>query len=145
MRAAVAQRNPEWAAALAEDSRSADLIEVLAPADRERFVLRHLPIESDTDFAGTLALAATPWSAAVADAVLDRLVRPVPEKSRGPGLWLPHDATTAFPVAAAPRIRVLLDDPPETNCALSDERHRKMLRTALSFHAFDRSIRESFS
>ena len=70
--AALAQRDPAWAAALFERTRDPRLLAVAAPAARDALVASALKVRSGhPDVAGLLATVPPPWSAALSTAAID--------------------------------------------------------------------------
>ncbi|GEE03269.1 hypothetical protein nbrc107696_37150 [Gordonia spumicola] len=147
--AAITQRDRAWAAALTPFSTVSGLIEVLGPRDREAYVLARLPSAPHAEFIRLIDMADRPWPAAVASAVLDRLASP-----RNDAAWaslpsLPTERAADVPSSHIGRVRVILDaaepatDKPVTRAAY--ERRRRFLHAAVTFHAFDQSIQESFA
>ncbi|MCF8570711.1 DUF5691 domain-containing protein [Gordonia sp. HY002] len=152
VRAAAAQREMEWAAALLEHVRAPDLIAVLEPEQRERFVLARLPKESDVEFGHLLSMAPTPWSPAIANALLDRLDRPVSARNgRTSGILVTAGDAVHVPAAVLPRVQSMLDAA-DNHPGDTDPKHARLraqrttlLRTAVTFHAYVRSIQEAFA
>ncbi|MCF8605793.1 DUF5691 domain-containing protein [Gordonia sp. HY442] len=157
VRAATAQREMEWAAALLEHVRTPDLIAVLEPEQRERFVLARVPKESDVEFGRLLTMAPTPWSPAIANALLDRLDRPMSARNgRTSGIAVATADAVHVPAAVLPRVQSMVDTadnhPGDKGPGDTDPNHErlraqrtKFLRTAVTFHAYVRSIQEAFT
>jgi len=146
IRATTDQRNTEWARALLSVRRDPSLIRTLPDHEREQYLLRLLPTDTDVGFRELLGLAGAPWSPPIADAILARVTRPTPRgrSSHVPLLQIHH--ATRFPAESVPRIREVLAraELPGADVEIS-ERLRRVLTTAVTYHSFDRSIQEAFS
>lgn len=146
IRATTEQRDPAWAAALLSVRRDPGLVRLLPDHDREQYLLRRIPTDTDVGFRELLELAGAPWSPPIADAILARVTRPTPKgRSSHVALLQIHHATR-FPLESVPRIRELLAraELPGADVEIS-ERLRRVLTTAVTYRSFDRSIQEAFS
>jgi hypothetical protein len=81
VRAAIAQRDPRWAAALAEGGASVGLLAVLPPAERARLAtprIRAVP-RLEPQVAELLHGLPGPWTGELAEAVLDKIATAKPD------------------------------------------------------------------
>ncbi|ALG85095.1 DUF5691 domain-containing protein [Gordonia phthalatica] len=151
IRAATQQSDGRWAHALLAVRDHRSLVPVLPPAERERHLLRLLPVCNDVAFQELLAVAGHPWSVAVAHTILARVTRPAAPKDTASTLsrrvaHLPMTYATAFPAESVPAISEVLAraELPTSGVAVPDHL-RRVLATAINFHALDQSIQEAFS
>ncbi|MFT4087769.1 MAG: DUF5691 domain-containing protein [Gordonia sp. (in: high G+C Gram-positive bacteria)] len=146
IRAAVAQRDSAWALALLSAGQSGELLGVLSPADAEQYLLRTVPSAGDQALRELLTCAPRPWTNDVARVFLRRLTRPAPGKQPRYRAGLSVADVPALPESAVGYTRELLAQSQLPGSEVEiDDPLRKVLTTAVSFHAFDRSIQESFS
>lgn len=151
IRATVQQSDERWAHALLEIRDDRSLVPVLPAAERERHLLRLLPVCNDLAFQQLLEIAGRPWSPAVAHTILARVTRPATAKDTASTLsrrvpHLPMTSATAFPAESVAAIREVLAraELPTSGVAVPDHL-RRVLATVINFHALDQSIQEAFS